>query len=86
MLWDRKIMEWGRAHGRPRQGFRINEQGLFGPDSSGRQVLSMSRDSPGVRASQVRQETDLEYYDAWMVLKNCRLYIQERDNRTRIPC
>ncbi|MDA4128172.1 MAG: hypothetical protein OK422_01705 [Thaumarchaeota archaeon] len=36
-------------------------------------VLAMVRDNPRDRASQVRQETDLEYYDAWTVLKNCRL-------------
>jgi hypothetical protein len=78
------MKEQGKAHGRPRQGFRINAQGFFEPDSIGRQVLTMIRDNPRVRASQVKQETDLEYYDAWTVLKNCRLYLQEKENRTQL--
>ena len=79
-----KIMkEQGKVHGRPRQGFRINAQGFFEPDSTGRQVLTMIRDDPRVRASQVRQATNLEYYDAWTILKNCRLYIQEKTKRPR---
>jgi hypothetical protein len=75
-----KIMkEQGKAHGRPRQGFGINAQGFFEPDSTGRQVLAIIRDNPRVRASQVREETGLENYEAWMVLKNCRLYLQEKE-------
>jgi hypothetical protein len=86
MLWERKKMEeQGKAHGRPRQGFRINEKGFFEPDSTGRQVLAMIRDSPRVKASQVQQETGLVYYEAWTVLKNCRLYLQEEENATPTP-
>jgi site-specific DNA recombinase len=74
-----KIMkEQGKAHGRPRQGFRINEQGFFEPTDVGKQVLRMLEDNPKTSAKQVQIETELPYYEAWTVLKNCRIFEIEK--------
>ena len=74
-----KIMkEQGKAHGRPRQGFRINADGFFEPTDVGKQVLQMLKDNPKTSAKQVQIETELPYYEAWTVLKNCRTFELEK--------
>ena len=74
-----KIMkEQGKAHGRPRQGFRINAHGYFEPTDVGKQVLQMLKDNPKTSAKQVQIETELPYYEAWTVLKNCRTFELEK--------
>lgn len=74
-----KIMkEQGKAHERPRQGFRIDARGFFEPTNVGRQVLLMLKDNQKTSAKQVQIETGLPYYEAWTVLKNSRTFELEK--------
>lgn len=68
------LKEKGKARGRPMFGFKINEDGYFEPEKLGVQILEMIKTNPKPRAKIVQQELGIEYYKAWSLIKNAKLY------------
>ena len=64
----------GKVRGRPMFGFVINEQGYFEPDKLGAQAIDLVRSNPKASAKNLMQQFDLDYYKAWSLLKNAKIY------------
>src|SRR3990167_3930145 len=65
----------GRWMSRPKLGFKINGEGKLEPIDLGLKTVEMLKVNPKVKASTVRKELSVSYYQAWEVLNNCKEYL-----------
>ena len=75
----------GKAHGRPRLGFRINDKGYFEPDGVGGEGLELLDADPKLKASTLARTLGLDYQDGWALLKNLKLYLEESQRSAASP-
>ena len=78
-----ELQEQGKAHGRPRYGFRINDAGYFEPEGVGVEGLQLLESNPKLKASILAKSLGLEYQEGWALLKNLRLFQSEELRRMK---